>query len=294
MLTCNLMGGLGNQLFQIFTVISYAIKYKHMFKFINSEFLGSGQTIVRKTYWKSFFFRLSGFLMKSYPHFDIIYKQEQFSFEEIPRGYLKETHNSKTNNSTNILLQGYFQSYKYFQENIETIYRILNLDELKLNLLDEVIKNFHSSEFLEKSITMHFRLGDYKKVPDCHPIMSIEYYKKSLQYIVTKLEYLPNVLYFCEDDDVKDVNKTIQDLKSEFPSIIFERASNELDDWKQMLLMSCCNHNIIANSSFSWWGAYLNKNPDKIVCCPSIWFGPKMEKNDLRDLFPAEWNKIIV
>ena len=292
MLTCNLMGGLGNQLFQIFTVISYSIKYKHMFKFINSEFLGSGQTIRRKTYWNSFLFRLSGFLMKTYPHFDVIYKQDKFSFEEIPRGYLKETHNSNTNNSTNILLHGYFQSYKYFQENINTIYRILNIDELKIDVLDEVIKKYHTNDFLEKSVSMHFRLGDYKKVPDCHPIMSIEYYKKSLQYIVTKLEYLPNVLYFCEDHDIKDVNETIQVLKSDFPTVEFERASNELDDWKQMLLMSCCNHNIIANSSFSWWGAYLNKNPDKIVCYPSIWFGPKMEKNDLRDLFPAEWNKI--
>jgi len=294
MLTCNLMGGLGNQLFQIFTVISYAIKYKHMFKFINSEFLGTGQTIKRKTYWNSFLFRLSGFLMKTYPHFDVIYKQDKFSFEEIPRGYLKETHNSKTNNSTNILLQGYFQSYKFFQENINTIYRILNIDELKINVLDEVIKCHHKNDFLEKSVSMHFRLGDYKKVPDCHPIMSVEYYKRSLQYTINKLEYIPNVLYFCEDDDLKDVNKTIQDLKSEFPTIEFERASNELDDWKQMLLMSCCNHNIIANSSFSWWGAYLNKNPDKIVCYPSCWFGSKMEKNDVKDLFPPEWNKIIL
>ena len=276
MLTCNLMGGLGNQLFQIFTVISYAIKYKHMFKFINTEFLGTGQTITRKTYWKSFFFRLSGFLMNSYPHFDIIYKEKQFSFEEIPRGYLKETHNSNTNSSTNILLQGYFQSYKYFQENIETIYRILNLDEIKIDVLDEVIKKYHTNDFLEKSVSMHFRLGDYKKVPDYHPIMSVEYYKKSLQYIINKLEYTPNVLYFCEDDDTDDVNETIQDLKNEFPTVEFERASNELDDWKQMLLMSCCNHNIVANSSFSWWGAYLNKNPDKIVCYPSIWFGSKI------------------
>jgi hypothetical protein len=85
MLTCNLMGGLGNQLFQIFTVISYAIKYKHMFKFINSEFLGTGETMKRKTYWNSFLFRLSGFLFDKLPHFDIIYKEERFSFDEIPR-----------------------------------------------------------------------------------------------------------------------------------------------------------------------------------------------------------------
>jgi hypothetical protein len=288
------MGGLGNQLFQIFTVISYAIKYKHMFKFINSEFLGSGQTIARKTYWNSFLFRLSGFLFDKIPYFDIIYKEKQFSFEEIPGGYLKDPYNSKTKTSTNVLLYGYFQSYKYFHENMETICRMLNIIELKLDVLCEVMKQYHNNEFLEKSITMHFRLGDYKKVPEHHPVMSVEYYKKSLHYIVSKLAYTPNVLYFCEDDDLEDVNITIQVLKSDFPTIKFERASNELDDWKQMLLMSCCNHNIIANSSFSWWGAYLNKNSDKIVCYPSLWFGPKMEKNDVKDLFPPEWNKITV
>jgi hypothetical protein len=139
---------------------------------------------------------------------------------------------------------------------------------------------------------MHFRLGDYKKLPDYHPIMTVDYYKKSLQYIVNHVDYTPNVLYFCEDEDVESVNETIQLLKNEFPTIEFERATNELDDWQQMLLMSCCNHNIIANSSFSWWGAYFNVNPTKIVCYPSVWFGPKMSDVVVTDLFPDEWINI--
>ena len=292
MLTCNLMGGLGNQLFQIFTVISYSIKYKHMFKFINAEILCTGTNTKRKTYWNDFLFRLSGFLMDKYPHFDVIYKEERFSFDEIPRGYLKETHNSVNNSNTNILLHGYFQSYKYFHENYHLIGRMLNIAEVRLDVLEEVLKNYHSNEFLKNCISMHFRLGDYKKLSEYHPIMSTEYYKKSLEYIIEKLDYTPNVLYFCEDHDIEDVNKTIQLLKNDFPTVEFERASNQLDDWKQMLLMSCCNHNIIANSSFSWWAAYLNANTKKIVCYPSKWFGPKMEHNDTSDLFPPNWNKI--
>ena len=120
---------------------------------------------------------------------------------------------------------------------------------------------------------MHFRLGDYKKLSEYHPIMSTEYYKKSLEYIIEKLDYTPNVLYFCEDHDIEDVNKTIQLLKNDFPTVEFERASNQLDDWKQMLLMSCCNHNIIANSSFSWWAAYLNANT-KIAATKDWKIGP--------------------
>jgi hypothetical protein len=285
MLTCNLMGGLGNQLFQIFTVISYAIKWKHMFKFISAEELDFGST-KRKTYWKTFLFKLSGFLMDQYPNFDVVCSESGFQFKELQYEHLKY------NNNVNIMLSGYFQSYKYFQENLDIICRMLNIPEKRLDILEEVVDKYHSIHFLEKSISMHFRLGDYKNLPEYHPIMTPEYYKKSLQYITNQLDYTPNVLYFCEDEDLESVNETIQLLKNDFPTIEFERGTNTLDDWQQMLLMSCCNHNIIANSSFSWWGAYLNVNPTKIVCYPSVWFGPKMNDVVVDDLFPEEWVKI--
>jgi hypothetical protein len=221
--------------------------------------------------------------MDNYPHFDIVYREPGFPFNEFPYDYLKN------NNNVNIMLHGYFQSYKYFQENYDIICRMLNVAEKRLDILEEVVDKYHSMKFLEKSISMHFRLGDYKNLPDYHPIMTPEYYKKSLQFITSKLDYTPNVLYFCEDQDLESVNETIQLLKNEFPTIEFERATNTLDDWQQMLLMSCCNHNIIANSSFSWWAAYFNANPTKIVCYPSLWFGRAMSDVDVSDLFPDEW-----
>ena len=73
----------------------------------------------------------------------------------------------------------------------------------------------------------------------------------------------------------------------------YERATNEASDWEQMLLMSVCENNIIANSTFSWFGAYFNQNENKKVCYPSLWFGPDMKK-DLRDLFPESWIKIDI
>ena len=67
----------------------------------------------------------------------------------------------------------------------------------------------------------------------------------------------------------------------------------QLTDWEELLLMSCCQHNIIANSSFSWWGAYLSNNPIQITCYPSKWFGPLLtNKNDTSDLFPPTWSCI--
>jgi hypothetical protein len=125
--------------------------------------------------------------------------------------------------------------------------------------------------------------------------MTKEYYHKSLKYIQSiNCSVNFTVLYFCEDVDVNDVNVIINYLKQEFPTFKFICGSNSingLEDWEQMLLMSCCHHNIIANSSFSWWGAYFNECSDKIVCYPSVWFGPAI-KNNTDDLSPLNWIRI--
>jgi hypothetical protein len=98
------------------------------------------------------------------------------------------------------------------------------------------------------------------------------------------------VIYFCEDVDIQIVEETIHKLKQKF-SYNFIRGDNTLQDWEQMLYMSLCSHNIIANSTFSWWGAYFN-NKDKIVCYPSIWFGPELTQHNTKDLYPDGWIKI--
>ena len=78
-----------------------------------------------------------------------------------------------------------------------------------------------------------------------------------------------------------------------FPDLKFEKIDDSIEDWEQVIIMSLCEHNIIANSSFSWWGAYFNKNINKIVCYPDKWFGPKGPHNQTKDLCPDSWNKII-
>ena len=101
------------------------------------------------------------------------------------------------------------------------------------------------------------------------------------------------VLYFCENESITEVEEIIHSLKNTFYYIQFVRAEPELEDWEQMLLMSLCEHNIIANSSFSWWGAYLNSNSCKIVCYPEQWFRPETNK-DTSTLFLEDWTPISV
>lgn len=280
MITCNLMGGLGNQLFQIFTTISYAIKSKNRFNFMALEKLGGGSTTIRYTFWNTFFLNLKPFLLTDLPQVKVI-RERDFTYNELP---VDEMINK------NILIYGYFQSYKYFQENYSIICRIIGIENLKTKVLSKL--NLLNQDKLLDNVSLHFRLGDYKKLQDFHPVMTYDYYENSLSYIQTKnVDTNYKIIYFCEDADIDEVLITINKLVIKFPEYNFVRGDNTLQDWEQMIYMSCCNHNIIANSSFSWWAAYFNSYSDKIVCYPKTWFGPSAN-NNTKDLCPDEWVKI--
>jgi hypothetical protein len=275
------MGGLGNQIFQIFATISYAIKSRNQFKFLNVSTLGGGSTTIRNTFWKSFFRRLQPFLIGNIPQPILVIREKEFTFKELPIHEMVER---------DCLIYGYFQSYKYFHEHYQILCRIIELEKMKEELIGKLNVN---EEYLANCVSMHFRIGDYKKIQDFHPLATYEYYRNSLNLIKTKTSQSYNILYFCENDDIDDVMLTLNKLENEFPDYKFTRADNTLEDWEQMLFMSCCHHNIIANSSFSWWGAYFNTQTDKIVCYPSVWFG-EIANNNTKDLCPPEWNKINV
>ena len=289
MITCDLRGGLGNQLFEIFTTISYAIKASIPFKFLNIKSMGGGTTTVRYTFWETFLSNLKPFLIENLTHPIHIIKENGFPYNDLP---VYEMRNRNT------AIYGYFQSYKYFQPNFTSICRLIGIDNMKNKLLEKIQtiygENIVNEETMENTISMHFRIGDYKKVPDFHPILKYEYYHLSLNRIQTIYPSTTfTVYYFCEDEDMQDVLNKISILKINFPNFSFIRGDNTLADWEQMLFMSCCHHNIIANSSFSWWGAYFNKKLDRIICYPSVWFG-ESANIDTRDLCPPEWIKIHV
>ena len=273
MLTCQLMGGLGNQLFQIFTTISYAIRSDNSFVFTNAVWLD----VKRHTYWNSLFTSLTPFIRGSLVFPNTI-REKEFKYFDLDINRMK---------GENVCISGYFQSYKYFQDNYKLIYDIVGIDKFREKIASKIDKTIDT-------ISLHFRLGDYKGIEHVHPIMPYKYYRDSLQLISERKPANYTVFFFCEEVDIYCVMITVEKLKLDFPSFKFVRASNELEDWEQMLWMSCCSHNIIANSSFSWWGAYFNTSPDKIVCYPSIWFGPQLSGHDTSDLCPDTWSKIQI
>jgi hypothetical protein len=281
MITHELGGGLGNQLYQIITTIALAIRTKQSFFFTYSETLGKPPNTIRVTYWNTLLKQL-----KKYTSNEININSTITYIREINHNY----HAINCNYDDNLfILQGYFQSYKYFENEFQEISKMIGFEEQKNNLiLDTRIANS------KNSISMHFRLGDYKYKQEYHPLMSVNYYKQSLQYIINnnKDENRENdVFYFCEEEDVDTVVSIIEELKD--LSCTFFRISNvSIPDWEQLLIMSLCKHNIIANSTFSLWGAYLNTNKDKIVCYPSLWFGNGIGHCDTNDMFPETWIKL--
>jgi hypothetical protein len=275
------MGGLGNQIFQIFATISYGIKSSNQFKFLDLETLGGGSSTLRYTFWETFFVNLKPFLVTEFPSVQVI-KENGFTYK--PLSVIEMVNND-------IMIYGYFQSYKYFENYYATICKIIGLNGMK----EELTKKLNlTNEYLENSISIHFRIGDYKKIQEIHPLTTYDYYERSINYIKhINSDKKFNILYFCEDIDLNDVLITINKLTQKFTNYNFIRCDNSLADWEQMLLMSLCHHNIIANSSFSWWGAYFNSWTDKIVCYPSVWFGAVVN-NDTTDLCPQNWIKILV
>ena len=264
MITCELMGGLGNQLFQIFATIAHAYKCQTKFYFLNVERLGN-----RNTFWTTFFHNLKKYLLPSFPTLHICGESE-FAYHSIP------THTQHTK------LFGYFQSDKYFKNYYPEIYKLIGIEEMKNTLISKIKVDLNT-------ISMHFRIGDYIYHKQCHPIIPYEYYENALFYF-QQFSTPFTIIYFCEDEDIQIVEETIYKLKQKF-SYEFIRGDNTLQDWEQMLYMSLCSHNIIANSTFSWWGAYFN-NKDKIVCYPSTWFGPQLSQHNTKDLCPEDWIKI--
>lgn len=271
MITSHIMGGLGNQLFQIFATIAYSIQH-------NKPFIFPYQTRLdekRHAYWDTFLDTLKTFTTETSLNYYETYGENGFIYNELP--YSEKP----------MKLHGYFQSHKYFENEFYTICSLIQFKKKQETVRKEYRYLFPPDKHM---ISIHFRRGDYKNVQQCHNILSNEYYIQGLNYIMKENT---RVLFFCEKEDNEEIYPLIAQFKQIFPRVEFIKVDDTIEDWKQMILMSCCHDNIIANSSFSWWGAYFNDYPKKRVIYPSQWFGPVLSHNNTRDLCPAEWIKVL-
>ena len=275
MIYLELMGGLGNQLFQIFCGIAYSFENNVEFKIIRNKFdkvSPLDNISKRPTYWDNFLINLS---KMTCDNINILtYNEPSYIYNKIPII------------NKNFKINGYFQSPKYFQKYYKQIIELIELDKQQ-----KLTKEKYKEYFNNKIISLHFRIGDYIKKPDYHLILNNEYYINAIKNILEKDNTCDTILYFNEEQDNNTVENIIKNIKKSYSQLNFIQCSYEIEDWEQLLLMSLCNHNIIANSTFSWWGAYFNINPGKIVCYPNVWFGEKCN-NSTRDLFPENWIKV--
>lgn len=185
----------------------------------------------------------------------------------------------------NSYIEGYWQSQKYFYSIEKEIRR-------ELTLKNNVSKTFQSEYKLIKSypisVSIHIRRGDYANNTDVQKrfgLCDIEYYKKAVDFILNKF---PNSTFFVSSDDIAWAKQSIPQIIKN--NKIHYLSNPDLVDHEELILMSNCHHQIMANSSFSWWSAWLNQNKSKIVIAPKSWLADKKVKTD--DIIPDNWIKV--
>lgn len=245
MVTTRFIGRLGNSMFQLAACIGYAKKYGYQW---------AGPSNPRESCIYNVFPHIpqTHAQPNSYPKRDG-YDASQYNYTEIP------------NVGDNVLLAGFWQSEKYFE-----------------NAKDEVRKVFKLDIKPVDAVSIHVRRGDYVKYAGSFPPITLTYIKDALY----KIGY-ENVIVLSDD---------IQWCKDNLPIHFsqFKYTFSEGGEFQDLSLMASCSHHIIANSSFSWWGAWLGHNPDKIIVCPSYtsWYGPENSVKNPIDLIPSGWHQI--
>ena len=178
-----------------------------------------------------------------------------------------------------IYLQGYFQSERYFADQEEAIREDFRFRSPPPNSCREVLAKILSTD----SISMHIRRTDYLTVGLDQYALSMSYYLRALEYVCSKLAK-PHVFVFSDDAAWAFANLHLQ-----VPMIIV--SNSQMRDYEELQLMSMCKNHIIANSSFSWWGAWLASGNEKIVIAPEHWMA-EHSAIDSRDLVPTNWKRM--
>lgn len=289
--TVSLCGGLGNQLFQICTALAYGKTNKR--RCIFPEKLPIGGCTERPTYWDTF--------LEPLKEYTTINPSNGFTQSQLVTfsKYMEPCHNYYElpvfPSELNVCLSGYFQSYRYFGMYKSSILETLNIRSHQMNIESRypILQTSPDTHL----VAMHFRLGDYVALQHAHIILPVTYYKNALKIINARItDKKIIVIVFCESSDMNNVLKSVVELKKEYPHIEFKFIDKigNLCDWEQMIAISCCNSCVIANSTFSWWGAYFSPFTASNVYYPSTWFGPALANKNVNDMFPTSWTKVQI
>lgn len=287
MIIVNLTYGLGNNLFQYALGRNLALKHNTELLFDLSEqnrgrqqylldYLSHFNTVgcVAK---KSEIAKIK--LLNRFSFLNPNYKNSVFyeDFYEDGLGFDPKVLNA----SENAYIHGYWQSEKYFKASEATLRRDFTFKNSEGgSKYEEILNEINNSN----SVSIHVRRGDYlwNKNLRIFTICTPDYYYKAESLISEKI---PSPKLFIFSDDIEWVKTN---MPFHHPTVFVTDGS--LRDYQELMLMAACKHNIIANSTFSWWGAWLNNNPGKMVITPKKWFvTPDMDE---KDLIPPTWIKI--
>jgi hypothetical protein len=257
MVSVNLKGGLGNQLFQISAGYTLARNTNRNFacthEYLSRQHGGSAQ------YFKN--------VLRNVPFID-----------KLPKEIL--TYNEKTFHYTpldnlegNVFLDGYFQSEKYFKDFKVEIIELLSADDESL----EYLKNHFNAIFThENTCALHVRRGDYLRLQNYHPVQTVDYFKNAVDIMGD------SCLYMVCSDDISWCEDNLNFIKNK---IFIQNVPSYL----AFYAASLCKNNIMSNSTFAWWAAYINQNLSKKIIAPKLWFGPGYADWSTKDIYCDNW-----
>lgn len=292
MIISNIIGGLGNQMFQYATGRAISLHYGVPLKLDTADFdnyqLHQGFELQRvfdckaEIADKTDIRRILGW--QTLPGMRrILTPSNMAAFRH--KGFIIEPHFHYWSNIKSIprdsYLTGYWQSEKYFLAVADQIredfsFRLAPKDK-NVELAEQIVQ--------VNAVSLHVRRGDYVNNPKTtatHGLCSLDYYHASIRHIAEQIQQ-PH--FFVFSDDIAWVKNN---LNIDFPHQYIDHNQGA-ESYNDMRLMSLCKHHIIANSSFSWWGAWLNPQVNKIVVAPKRWFASQI---DVQDLLPQDWIKL--
>lgn len=264
----NIKGGLGNQLFQIAAAKGHAIKHNANIALNYNLNHNKGQGFSHTKYRDNFYSKI--------PSTEVIpsavYNDPFFHYSEIP-------YNGAS------IIDGYFQTKKYFvhcTEDIKNLFHFSEADKIGWSKLTST-----TSIDTSNTLVVHMRHGDYKNYPDVHPILGTQYYQTAFDYFLNQ-NVKPTCVIICTDDwdSVTRSNLIGKVFTNRGVKVCITSGCTELQD---LYIMSQCNNIIMSNSSFSWWGTFFGV--EKNVTAPKVWFG-RGGPQDYHDIYEPAWNII--